>query len=477
MLEKFLQNQLTIKLGHNPTEGQTKAIYNLLNFIEDKEKFCVFILTGYAGTGKTSLISALIQVFDDAKINTVLLAPTGRAAKVISSYSNHPASTIHKCIYRKKSTKDVLSKFSLNFNKYKDTIFIVDEASMIGNTETLNDLFGSGRLLDDLLSFVFNDNNCRIILLGDLAQLPPVGTLLSPALSKSYLELLDMKVYTSELEDVVRQSSKSGILHNATLIRHSVTSESFDFPKIKLKGFEDVISITGAELLEELENCYSKFGMHETKVICRTNKYANKYNLGIRNRILWLEEELTNGDLLMIVKNNYSWLPEKAEIDFIANGDIVEVVRVGKKIELYGYRYVDLTIKFVDFPDLEIDVKTVLNSLTTDLAGMETTYHKDLYRQLQLDYEHISDSKKRHEAILNDPYFNAIQIKYAYALTCHKSQGGQWKTVFVDHGWFNFENMNQEQRTEFFRWLYTAFTRATEKLYLVNFSELLISPE
>ena len=476
MVEKFLQEQLKSKLGHIPTKGQSNAINCFLKFLEDREEFCVFILTGYAGTGKTSLISALIQVFDEIKINNILLAPTGRAAKVLSNYSHHQASTIHKCIYRKKSTKRVSGDFSINFNHHKDTIFIVDEASMIGNNETGNNIFGSGRLLDDLLSFVFNGNNCRLILLGDPVQLPPIGTILSPALDKDYIVSLNMKVFSSELYDVVRQTADSGILYNATLIRENIISGRLDFPKIKLNGFNDIISINGSELLEEIENCYSKLGIHETKIVCKTNKQANKYNLGIRNRILWFEEEITNGDLLMIVKNNYSWLPEKAEIDFIANGDIVEVIKVGKKIDIYGYRYVDLLIKFIDFPDLEIEVKAILDSLTIDSAGMDTSYYKDLYEQLSVDYEHITDSKKRHEAILSDPYFNALQVKFAYALTCHKSQGGQWDAVFVDHGWLNPDSMSAEQKIDFFRWLYTAFTRATEKLYLINFSEKLTDP-
>jgi exodeoxyribonuclease-5 len=469
MTEKFFNNQLISKIGHTPTDGQTIATDNLLRFLFDREKFCVFLLKGYAGTGKTTLISALIKTLSDIKINTILLAPTGRAAKVLSNYSGNKAYTIHKCIYRKKSTKAADSDFSINFNKNKDTVFIVDEASMIGNIDTGNSIFGSGRLLDDLLAFVFNDNNCRLILVGDTAQLPPVGTNLSPALDVKYLEAAGMKVYTSELSEVVRQTAESGILINATSVRENLSSENFNFPKFSLKGFLDIVKISGAEILDELENCYSKYGSHEAKVICRSNKTANKYNMGIRNRILWKEEEITNGDLLMIVKNNYSWLPENAEIDFIANGDIVEVVRVGKKYEIFDHHYVDLTIKFVDFPELEIEVKAILDTLSSDLPAMDAEYHKKLYNLLQLDYADITDTQKRHEAILADPYFNALQIKFAYALTCHKSQGGQWSAVFVDHGWLNKDEMTEQNKYEFLRWLYTAISRATEKLYLVNF--------
>jgi exodeoxyribonuclease-5 len=471
MADFFFSNQILTNLDHNPTTGQTQAANNLLSFLHDPEKFCIFLLKGYAGTGKTTLISALINTLSDFKIKTVLMAPTGRAAKVLSNYSGKPAYTIHKCIYRKKSTKQPNSDFGLNFNKFKDTVFIVDEASMIGNSDSSGSIFGSGRLLEDLLSFVFNDNNCRLILVGDTAQLPPVNTLLSPALEKKYLESLNMKVFESELSEVVRQATESGILLNATNLRNNLDIEKLSLPKLTTTGFSDVKCVGGAELLEEIENCYNRFGEDETKIICRSNKTAGKYNLGIRNRIMWKEEEITNNDLLMVVKNNYSWLPEDAEIDFIANGDIVEVVRVGKKYELFGHRYVDLNIRFVDFPALEIEVKAILDTLSSDLPAMDENYYKDLYAQLLLDYADITDSKKRHEAILADPYFNALQIKFAYALTCHKSQGGQWKAVFVDHGYIKPAEMSAEDKFAFTRWLYTAVTRASEKLYLVNFDK------
>jgi exodeoxyribonuclease-5 len=471
MLKHFLVDKISTKLGHQPTSGQNIAISNLLSFLNDKEKFCIFTLKGYAGTGKTSLISAFINVLSDMKVKTVLLAPTGRAAKVLSSYSGHTASTIHKCIYRKKTTKKVDSGFSLNFNIHKDTVFIVDEASMIGNSDFSGSAFGSGRLLDDLLSFVFNDNNCRLILLGDTAQLPPIGTNLSPALDKGYLESLGMKIYNTELNEVVRQDEESGILFNATKIRQMITNEDFNLPKFITDSFNDICSISGTELLEEIESCYSKYGEHETKVICRSNKYANKYNLGIRNQIMWKEEDISHGDLLMIVKNNYSWLPENAEIEFIANGDIVEVLRIGRRQELYGHNYIDLTVSFTDYPELEIEVKAIIDTLNIDAPSMDNNYYKELYQQLQIDYDHISNSQKRHEEILKDPYFNALQIKFAYAVTCHKSQGGQWPAVFIDHGWFDENTMSAENTYELLRWFYTAITRATEKLYLVNFKK------
>jgi len=278
-----------------------------------------------------------------------------------------------------------------------------------------------------------------------------------------------MKVYESELTEVVRQSSKSEILENATNLRLNLINDT-PLPKLKA-GFGDVVFLNGAELLEELENCFSKFGEDETKVICRSNKTAGKYNIGIRSRILWKEEEISHGDLLMVVKNNYSWLPENEEIDFIANGDIIEVRRVGKKYELYGHRYVDLNIRFVDYPELECEVKAILDTLTSDQPSMEADYYKDLYAQLQEDYADITDSKKRHETILADPYFNALQIKFAYAITCHKAQGGQWKAVFLDHGYLKPDELSPEDRYAFTRWLYTGITRATEKLYLVNWDK------
>ncbi len=474
MLDNFFKDQISNKLGHKPTGGQEIAIANLLNFMNDREKFCIFTLTGYAGTGKTSLISAFINVLTEMKIKSVLLAPTGRAAKVLSNYSGHSASTIHKCIYRMKSTKKTESGFSINYNNSKDTVFIVDEASMIGNINNGNSIFGSGRLLDDLISFVFNDNNCRLILLGDTAQLPPIGTVISPALDTGYLEALGMKVFGTEMSEVVRQSEESGILVNATYIRQMISDENFELPKFSTKEFPDITSISGAELLDELESCYSKYGEHETKVICRSNKYANKYNLGIRNRIMWKEEDISHGDLLMVIKNNYSWLPDEAEIDFIANGDIIEVVRLGKRYELYDHTFIDMTVKFVDYPELEIEVKALIDTLNIDTAGMNQDYYRNLYSQLQLDYADEQNSKKRHEKILEDPFFNALHVKFAYAVTCHKSQGGQWPAVFVDHGWIDEENMSAQDNFEFLRWLYTAVTRATEKLYLVNFKKSLV---
>jgi exodeoxyribonuclease V len=464
----FIKNTILEELKHVPTGSQIVASEEFVNFLEDREKYSVFILTGYAGTGKTSLISALIKTCDFLKKPTILMAPTGRAAKVLGLYSGKNANTIHKTIYRKQSTKDSDSGFVLDFRKKSNIVFIVDEASMISNINTGREVFGSGRLLDDLLQYVYNNDACKLILVGDPAQLPPVGTNLSPALDKNYLASLGFKTYTSELKEVVRQADESGILANATMLRDYIYQDKYsEIPNLNINKYPDIIRISGSELINEIESSYSRCGIEETRIITRSNYFANRYNQGIRSQILWREEEISIGDILMITKNNYSNLGDDAPIDFIANGDIVEVKRVGSTQEIFGYRFVDLLVVFQDYPEFELDIKVVLESLTVSGASMPEDYYKTLYNELALDYEHISDSRKRHEAILDDSFFNALQVKFAYAITCHKSQGGQWKTVFIDHGVLQ----NAVIDADFYRWLYTAVTRATERLYLVNFSK------
>lgn len=468
----FFRQEVLSRLKYEPSHSQLDAISVLSDFFDDQNNYVLCLLTGYAGTGKTTLISSLIKFLNDLKINSVLLAPTGRAAKVLSSYSGYNAYTIHKHIYRKKGIDSSDSRFEVNFNKNKDTIFIVDEASMIGNIATGNSDFGTGRLLDDLLNYVFSGKNCRLIFIGDLAQLPPISTPLSPALDVKYLQSSGLSLHYSNLDDVLRQSLDSGILVNANIIRNSVNDIDFvKYPKLNL-NYPDIVAISSDSIIDEIDSAYSKYGLFETKIICKTNKNANVYNNGIRNRILWRENELERGDLLMVVKNSYTSLPENAEIDFIANGDILEIVKINSIQEIYNCRFADVLVRFTDFLELEINVKIALDALSVDTANLSEDYYKKLYECLYQEYEYLGTKKKINDAIFSDPYFNSLQVKFAYSITCHKAQGGQWSAVFLDHGWVNFEKLEPGQRYEFFRWLYTAFTRAKEKLYLVNFNSV-----
>lgn len=433
----------------------------------------VFLLCGYAGTGKTTLVSALVRTMEQLKRRTVLLAPTGRAAKVFSLYSGKNAYTIHKWIYRQKTILDA-SQFNLKENRSVNTLFIVDEASMISNDGMSN--FGSGSLLDDLIEFVYSGNGCYLLLLGDTAQLPPVGAALSPALSPDYLRSMFLDVSQMEMTQVMRQVDDSGILYNATRLREIICGgEEGVVPKIKLTPFPDVCRVQGDELIEAIEGCYGNAGIDETIVLCRSNKRANVYNEGIRRRILYREEVLNRGDMLMVVKNNYYWrevlgredknLLEK--LDFIANGDVAEIVRVGGVEEMYGFRYADVTLSFLDYEDCELDVKIMLDTLSSESPSLTRAESEKLFAALWEDYPEIRSKRKRMEAIRNNPYYNALQVKYAYAVTCHKAQGGQWKHVFVDQGYVTPDMMT----ADYYRWLYTAFTRASEKLYLVNWSK------
>jgi exodeoxyribonuclease-5 len=401
---------------------------------------------------------------------TVLLAPTGRAAKVFSSYSGKSAYTIHKWIYRQKSILDA-SRFTLMENRAVNTLFIVDEASMISNAGVSN--FGSGALLDDLVEFVYSGNGCSLLLLGDTAQLPPVGELLSPALTESYLQSMFLNVTRVELTQVMRQVDNSGILYNATTLRQSIAAEdTYSLPQIKLDGFEDIDNVHGDELIEAIESSYNKAGMDETIILCRSNKRANVYNEGIRRRILYREEELSRGDMLMIVKNNYYWrevlgkedktLLEK--LDFIANGDMAEIVRVNGTEEMYGFRFADVTLSLIDYEDCEMDVKILLDTLTSESPSLTREESERLFTAVWEDYPEIRSKRKRMEEVRNNPYYNALQVKYGYAVTCHKAQGGEWKRVFIDQGYISEDMINPD----YYRWLYTAFTRASEKLHLVN---------
>lgn len=475
-VNKMIKNHISaiIKnhINHSPTLCQSTLIDSLAEFISDfsdRENKTVFLVKGYAGTGKTTVMSALVKSLPELKLKSVLLAPTGRAAKVLSAYAMQTASTIHKKIYRQKTMRDGIGEFDLNKNFHKNTIFIVDEASMIANSGGENSIFGSGKLLNDLLAFVYNNLGCKLILVGDTAQLPPVGLILSPALNGESLKELNFNVIEKTLNQVVRQSETSGILYNATIIRENINKKIYQYPQLNISDFDDVIKISGDRLIEEIENCYRKFGIDNTLVVCRSNKRANKYNEGIRRTILWRESELEVGDFLMIVKNNYFWLSEndKEIADFIANGDIVEVIRIRKQKKLYGYRFLDVSLRFIDYPDLEIEANVMLDTLNIDSASLGGNENNSFFFEVMKDYEHLKTKKKKINAVKENPYFNALQIKFSYAITCHKAQGGQWDAVFIDQGWIKDDKID----VEYLRWLYTAFTRPTKKLYLVNFDD------
>jgi exodeoxyribonuclease-5 len=467
-MKNFISDLILQKLGHKPTPGQKEMIDNLATYISDpgSASDALFLLKGYAGTGKTSTISALVKVLDDLKIKFVLLAPTGRAAKVLSKQTGKFASTIHKKIYRQRSGPDGSSKFSLDRNLSKNTIFIVDEASMISNLPQDQNIFGSGYLLSDLILYIGGGFQCKLIVAGDTAQLPPVGLTMSPALEDTELELFGMEVISMELTEVVRQSVDSGILENATLIRNRILEKPVKgFWTIKTNGFQDVIRLGGEQLIEEISNCYRKMGMEETIVITRSNKRANQFNEGIRKSILFQEDQLMRGDLLMVVKNNYHWSSQIEDLDFIANGDIAEIIRIKRYEERYGFHFANVVLRLIDYEDSEVDCKILLETLTVDAPALTPEENKRLFDEISEDYSEIRNKRERWEKIREDPYFNALQVKYSYAVTCHKSQGGQWKAVFLDHGYLTAEMIDRE----FLRWLYTAFTRAEERLYLVNF--------
>lgn len=473
MINKYLTSQIKTNFPFVPTKEQEKSLEEISAFLLSADDRRLFLLCGYAGTGKTSLVAALVKTMEQLERRTVLLAPTGRAAKVFSSYSGKPAYTIHKWIYRQKSILNG-SSFTLMENRAQNTLFIVDEASMIANEGTTN--FGSGALLDDLVEFVYSGRGCSLLLLGDTAQLPPVGEELSPALSATYLRSMFLNVSGVELTQVMRQLDGSGILQNATMLRHIIADGALGaLPQIKLKGFADICRVQGEELIEAIEGSYSTVGIDETIVLCRSNKRANIYNEGIRRRILYREEELNRGDILMIVKNNYYWREELGKqdktilekIDFIANGDTAEIVYVGSTEEMYGFRFADVTLSLTDYEDCELDVKIMLGTLTSESPSLTRTESETLFAAVWEDYPEIRSKRKRMEEVRKNPYYNALQVKYGYAVTCHKAQGGQWKRVFLDQGYVTPEMAGPD----YYRWLYTAFTRASEKLYLVNWSD------
>ena len=468
VIHRYLAAQIKNNFPFTPTTEQENTIERLAEFLLSDNDRKFFLLCGYAGTGKTSLISALVRTMEQLERKTVLLAPTGRAAKVFSSYSGKSAHTIHKCIYRQKSIMDSTT-FTLSENRAQNTLFIVDEASMISNESNA----GSGGLLDDLIEFVYSGRGCTLLLLGDTAQLPPVGEMQSPALTESYLRSMFLDVTSVELKQVMRQLDDSGILYNATMLRQRIEDEEvYELPQIRIKGFDDICNVQGEELIEAIETCYNKAGMDETIILCRSNKRANVYNEGIRRRILYREEELSRGDMLMIVKNNYYWrevlgkedktLLEK--LDFIANGDMAEIIRVHGTEEMYGFRFADVTLSLIDYEDCEIDVKIMLDTLNSESPSLTREENERLFNAVWEDYPEIRSKRKRMEEIRKNPYYNALQVKYGYAVTCHKAQGGEWRRVFIDQGYISEDMISPD----YYRWLYTAFTRASEKLYLVN---------
>ena len=476
MIQDELIYRIRERFGFEPTMEQERALEVFAQFMTDRAEHVVMILRGSAGTGKTTLAGAMVRALGALNQKLMLLAPTGRAAKVFSLYSGHAAYTIHRKIYRQKSAGD-LSSFSLNDNLNKDTLFIVDEASMISNLGLGEMAFGSGCLLDDLMQFVYNGQNCRLLLIGDKAQLPPVGEEESPALSASMLRGYGMEVYECDLNQVLRQSEDSGILWNATRIRSQETGVGrLLLPQIRLKGFADIQVVPGDELIESLSSSYSRVGMDETMVITRSNKRANIYNQGIRNMVLEREDELCRGDLLMIVKNNYYWVKEtgvrregekesgEMSLEFIANGDRAVLMKVRHVQELYGFRFAEATMTFPDYDDYELTAVVILDSLTTEAPSLTREQQEQLYNAVLEDYSDIPRKADRVEKLKNDRFYNALQVKFAYAVTCHKAQGGQWAHIYLDQGYMTDDMLTPD----YIHWLYTAFTRATEKLYLVN---------
>ena len=537
MLKDYFKEQILSNFGHLPTDDQQKAVEELTDFIFSTEATEVFVLRGFAGTGKTSLIGALVKTMGQLERECVLMAPTGRAAKVFSLYADHPAFTIHKRIYRQKSM-DQDGVFSLNYNPQKNVLFIVDEASMIGtHSQPLPVREGSGysvnreyTLLEDLITFVYGGGTCRLILLGDTAQLPPVGETDSPALQPDVLRSCGLLPRMVTMKQIVRQQESSGILWNATRLRQLLENEEvFDWPQIRFAGFADVKNVAGNELIETLANCYARYGKDETMVVCRSNKRAILYNKGIRHQILDREEELSSQELVMIAKNNYFWLkapsnspewgrtpapenpeqmirakyqtadptsPEKVKeriieemakhpigvlphsgelegADFLANGDIAVIQRVRHERELYGFRFADCVLRLPDYDDYEFEATVLLDTLHEEAPALTYERQEQLFQRVLEDYADIPLKRDRMKALKEDPHFNALQIKYAYAVTCHKAQGGQWSHLFIDQGYMTEEMLGPD----YYRWLYTALTRATNTVYFVNWRDEQTLPE
>lgn len=466
MFSTRIATQIYGKICFETTPGQKKIIEKLSEYLAAEDFSKIFVLNGYAGTGKTTLVAALVGTLKELGIKPVLLAPTGRAAKVLAQYAQEKALTIHKRIYRQRTNADYESKFSLNVNPERGAVFIVDEASMLSDTTSGGAIFGSGSLLSDLVDYVRSGRGCRLILVGDSAQLPPVGSDYSPALDPATMSAYGEVVYGT-MDEVVRQESESGILFNATLVRCMLENGLCAVPHFEL-DFPDIEAIEGGEFLERLQDCYDRYGRDETIVITRSNRRANRYNEGIRRHVLYAEEEIESRDMLMVVKNNY-YFPEHTEncpMNFIANGDIAQLKRLRRFEEFYEFRFADAVLTFPDYDDTELECKILLDTLASESPSLTREESTRLFYEVEKDYLEIRSKLKRFREIRENPHFNALQVKFSYAVTCHKAQGGQWRAVFVDRCLFGDEPMTRD----LLRWLYTALTRATDKLYLVNFS-------
>lgn len=467
MLNKHVASIIYDKLGFDPTEGQSRAIDMISSWVTNPDHQRILILNGYAGTGKTTIIAALVDAFKSLKIKPVLLAPTGRAAKVMGRYTNEKSYTIHKKIYRQKSLTDMDSGFSLDFNRDSDACYIIDEGSMLSDGSGVSDFFGSGDLLDDLIRYVRSGKRCRLMIVGDNAQLPPVGHNQSPALDPEIMSRYGEIDYCS-LDDVVRQESDSGILFNATLVRCMLESGIYEPPLFDL-SFPDVEAIGGYDIMEEVERCYSDYGKDETIIITRSNRQAAGFNAAVRRHVLYAEDEIEAGDMLMVVKNNYYYnsKDEDVRMEFIANGDIARLTRLHNFEEKHGFRFAKAMLEFPDYDDTDVEGRVFLDTITSDAPALTREQNNKLFQSISEEYIDIKNKAKRIRSVIDDPYYNALQIKFAYAITCHKAQGGQWKAVFVDNMLWRNETMS----LDLMRWLYTALTRATEKLYFVNFDD------
>ncbi len=467
MQKEIIAQQIYTKICFNPTLNQKIIVENIINWICDSDFDTTFILNGYAGTGKTTVIAAMVEALNELKIKTTLLAPTGRAANVLARYSKRAAHTIHKHIYSEVTNAQYESRFTLSPNKMVDMIYIVDEASMLSYSKSMGVQFGSGSLLDDLIQFIRRGTRCRLMVVGDSAQLPPVGADYSPALDEGFMRQYGDVIYCT-MDEVVRQEESSGILFNATMIRCMMDKRIFEIPKLDL-SFPDIESVEAGEFTEKMQECYDKYGRDQTIIITRSNKRANRYNEGVRRYTLCAEEMIESGDMLMIVKNNYYYTEqvESCPMSFIANGDVAQIQRIRRFEDLYGFKFAEATLSFGDYDDTELSCKILLETLHCDTPSLGEERSRELFFEVERDFLDIRSRIERLKKIRSNEYFNALQVKFAYAVTCHKAQGGQWKAVFIDRCIFGDEEMSLDM----LRWLYTAFTRATEKIYLVGFDE------